>query len=79
MVRTQILLRTEQHRAIKARAHRKGISMAEALRNLVDEALHEEESTSRVGDPLSVAGKYSSGRRDISLRHDEYLEADFRK
>ncbi|MEW6363857.1 MAG: CopG family transcriptional regulator [Acidobacteriota bacterium] len=79
MVRTQVLLRPEQHRALKEMGHRKGISMAEVLRILVDEALHEEESPSRGEDPLGVAGKYSSGRRDISVRHDEYLEADFRK
>jgi predicted DNA-binding ribbon-helix-helix protein len=65
MVRTQIQLSKEQHRGLKAIAHRRGISLAAVIRELVDEALARagdaDDYDARVRAALTVCGKYDSG------------------
>jgi predicted DNA-binding protein len=76
MVRTQIQLTEEQSRRLKASAARQGISVAELIRRGIEaalgkeSALSEEELSRRA---IQAAGKFHSGRSDVSRRHDEYL------
>ncbi len=76
MIRTQIQLTEEQARAVKALALARRTSVAELIRQSVDELLR----TAVGADPaerrrraIAVAGRFHSGKRDISTRHDEYL------
>jgi hypothetical protein len=76
MVRTQVQLTEDQSRRLKAASARRGVSVAELIRKGVDEILTRESdpSPSELYErALNAAGKFRSGRHDISVRHDEYL------
>jgi hypothetical protein len=76
MIRTQIQLTEEQSRRVKEVARREEISMAEVIRNAIDEWLErrsdptEEELWQR---SLNVIGRFHSGVSDLAENHDEYL------
>ena len=76
MVRTQIQLTEQQARAIKTIAAAQGISVAEAIRRAIDvmtqsrSAMDTEERRRRA---VGIVGKFRSGKRDVSKRHDAYL------
>ena len=90
MVRTQVQLPEEQHRALRKWAGRLGISLSEAARRCIAERLAREEKAptraektpSRaelIRNALSVVGKFRDceGRSDVARNHDRYLdEAD---
>jgi hypothetical protein len=76
MVRTQIQLTEEQSRALKKVAAARGESMAEVIRRAVDGVIRSgvafpaDEKKKRA---LDIVGKFKSGRRDVSKRHDAHL------
>lgn len=76
MFRTQIQLTDEQHSALKRLAESKRVSMAELVRQGVDEVLKsgitisDEELRKRA---LEIVGRFNSGKSDISEKHDEYF------
>lgn len=76
MVRTQIQLTEAQFQALKARAADEGRSMADLIRELVEESLtgsgrpRREERRRRA---LGAIGMLAKGPRDLSRRHDDYL------
>ncbi len=76
MIRTQIQLTEEQARRLKALAAERGTSVAELVRQGVDDLLRRaagpdmEEIRRRA---IAVAGRFRSGCSDISTNHDEYL------
>ncbi len=82
MVRTQIQLTEEQARAVKKMASAEGVSVAEVIRRAIgkimraDKSINEEERHKRA---LEIVGKFRSGKRDISKKHDEYLEEAYRR
>ncbi len=76
MVRTQIQLTEDQARRLKVVSQRRGVSIAELIRRGVDIIISREgeRSPEEVRErALKDAGRFHSGKRDISLRHDEYL------
>ena len=76
MVRTQIQLTEDQSRRLKTASARRGISVAELIRQAVDAGLSRENDRSPdelYERALKAAGRFRSGKRDISRRHDEYL------
>lgn len=82
MVRTQIQLTEEQTEKLKKIAGERHLSIAELIRQAVDNliktgfSLDAEERKRRA---LAAAGMFSSGEKDISNRHDEYLAGAFKK
>ena len=80
MVRTQIQLTESQARELKKLTAARGVSMAELIRQGVDALLRskplrdDEELRKRA---LALAGKFRSGKSDISRNHDKYLAEDF--
>lgn len=82
MVRTQIQLTEEQARAVRKMARAEGVSVAEVIRRAVgkimraDKSIDEEERHKRA---LEIVGKFRSGKRDISRKHDVYLEEAYRR
>jgi hypothetical protein len=82
MVRTQIQLTEEQAKMLKRLALSRHLSIAELIRQAVDSliksglAVDIEERRKRA---LGIAGKFGSGKRDISREHDKYLTEAFRK
>jgi hypothetical protein len=77
VVRTQIQLTAAQAEGLKALAARQGRSMADLIRGSVDSLLGTEGQLSREERRrrgLAVVGRYRNGPRDLSERHDRYLE-----
>jgi hypothetical protein len=83
MVRLQIQLEPSQHRQVRRRAKRLGVSVAEVIRRCVDAALRDE-STADVEGPrrraLAVAGRYADpeGRGRTAADHDTALAEAFK-
>lgn len=81
MKRTQIQLTEKQYKLLKEISSEKNISMAEVVREAISVYSSTISTVSReilVRDALSLAGKYSSGKKDLSLKHDDYLEKAFK-
>lgn len=82
MVRTQIQLTEEQARRLKRAAAHRGVSMAELIRQGVDAILSAETGAGRTAlkeRALQAAGKFGSGRKDVSARHDSHLAEAYGK
>ena len=82
MIRTQIQLKEEQMNALKKIAVAKNSSIAELIRTAVDNIIKSgtvPDSEERRKRAIQIAGKFRSGKRDISLRHDKYLVEAYKK
>ena len=82
MVRTQIQLTEEQARKIKKIAASRGVAMAEVIREAVEEVIRSKAGTiseERRARAVDIAGKFRSGKEDVSKRHDAYLAQAWRK
>ena len=84
MVRLQIQLMPEQHRQVRRRAKRLGVSVAEVIRRCVDAQLQTDGAESpdqRVRRALAVAGKYEDprGATHVAARHDAALVEAFER
>lgn len=77
MVRTQIQLTAEQIEALRRLGAQRHQSMAELIRESVDQMLKQYDRAARAQRFLKVAGKFSSGLNDVSVNHDKYLAEDF--
>ena len=77
MRRTQIQLSDEDARALKELAARRGVSMAQMIRDGVANILRESDNARKWQRALALVGRFSSGESDISERHDDYLSEDF--
>lgn len=77
MVRTQIQLTEQQAKLLKVIASAQDISMAELIRQLIDQGLQKPKVKSlenRRELALSAIGKFKSGKKDIAENHDAYLD-----
>ena len=80
MVRTQIQLTAQQAKAIKKIARARHLSVAELIRQAVDNLIKAstvidvEERRKRA---IDASGRFRSGLRDLSTEHDKYLEEAF--
>jgi len=82
MVRTQIQLTDNQARDLKRLAEARHLSMAELIRQGVDAILRSNtvmDIPEKRKRALALAGKYRSGKHDISKDHDQYLAENNRK
>lgn len=81
MIRTQIQLTDDQARVVKKLAAARGISMAEFIRQAVEgiiQAYPVIDREERVRRAREIVGKFSSGKSDVSGKHDAYLEEAYR-
>jgi hypothetical protein len=76
MIRTQIQLTENQAQALKQIATSRRLSVARLIRQAVDTMIR----SSPLVDPkerhkraMDIVGKFHSGKRDISKKHDDYL------
>ena len=74
MIRTQISLTREQMQALRREAKRRGVSIAALVRRAVDAEVKQGDREERIRMAMEVMGSYSSGRTDISVNHDLYLD-----
>jgi hypothetical protein len=78
MMRVQVQLTPGQHRRLRQRARRLGVSVAEVVRRAVDVELASSETDSaedRARRALAVCGKYTDprGPSDMARNHDAAL------
>ena len=82
MVRTQIQLTEDQAKALKKIAQSRHLSVAELIRKAVDTVIKSstvvnvEERHKRA---MEIVGKFGSGKRDVSKKHDLYLREAYNK
>jgi len=82
MVRTQIQLTEQQAKALKRIAVSQRLSIAELIRRAVTEMIKSsavvdvEERRRRAAE---IVGRFGSGKRDISKKHDLYLTEAYSK
>jgi hypothetical protein len=81
MVRTQTLLTEQQARRLHAQARERGVSLAESIRRCVEKELAEQAPTRAAlyDRAAQVVGRFADrrGARDISSKHDRYLDEAF--
>lgn len=80
MIRTQIQLTEEQAKTLKKIASKKHMSIAELIRqgvNALMRSLGETSIEERKRRAIIAAGRFRSGKKDISTKHDEYLTEAF--
>ena len=81
MVRTQVQLTEEQLQALRHRAARQNVSIAELVRRAVEAFVRSDLGPThedRRRRALQVAGRFRSGTRDVAKRHDKYLAEAYR-
>lgn len=75
-----VYLDAEELRALREEARAQRISLAELVRRLVKQHLQKEHPNEPSAQAyLQIIGLGSSGRDDISERHDEYLGETLRR
>jgi len=82
MVRTQIQLTEDQAEALKKIAQSRHLSVAELIRKAVDTIIKSStvvDSEERHKRAMEIVGRFSSGKRDISKKHDLYLTDAYNK
>ena len=82
MIRTQIQLTEEQANALKKLSLSRHLSIAELIRQAVDNILKSStaiDMEERKKRAIDAAGRFSSGKRDIAREHDTYLTEAFGK
>ena len=81
MLRTQVQLTPEQHRRLRALAHREGVSVAELIRRGVDRLLDVESPDRQqlYARAAELVGAFVDGQgaSDLAERHDAYLDEAF--
>ena len=73
MKRTSLFLDNKTLRALKVAAERRNVSVASLVREAVAHYLAAPQST---GTLPSIAGRFSSGKKDTSSRTDDFLWRD---
>ena len=82
MVRTQIQLTEDQYKQLKQLALRRRRSLATLVREGVEKVLKEAGEPNLVEahrQALLIVGKYNSGDKDVSTRHDQYLAESYKR
>jgi predicted DNA-binding ribbon-helix-helix protein len=82
MVRTQIQLTENQAKALKEIAQSRHLSVAELIRKAVDTVIKSNtvvNAEERHKRAMEIVGKFSSGKRDVSKKHDLYLTEAYNK
>jgi hypothetical protein len=82
MVRTQVQITEQQAAQLRKRAADEGTSLAEIVRRSIELYLR---ASGAVADrerrqrALRASGRFRSGKRDLSERHDKYLAEAYAK
>jgi hypothetical protein len=80
VVRIQVRVTAQQLEALRQVAATTGRPVADLIRESVDQFLAgrgELSRTERIERAIGIAGRFSSGRTDVSANHDKYLAEAF--
>lgn len=79
MTRTQLQIDDDTYEALRLRAYKERKSMSAVVRELLREGLAlGKRSGGQQGVRFTFVSSGASGRKDISVRHDDALAEDFR-
>jgi hypothetical protein len=76
MIRTQVQFTEDQMKKLKELASQKNTSIAELVRQGVDVIINRNvliDHSAKISRAIDVCGRFHSGRKDISTRHDDFL------
>jgi RecA/RadA recombinase len=82
MVRTQIQLTEDQAKALKKIAQSRHLSVAGLIRKAVDTVIKSSsviDVEERHKRAIEIVGKFGSGKRDVSKKHDLYLTEAYKR
>lgn len=82
MIRTMIQLEEKQMARLKLLAAETHRSMADLIRRGVEIIVHSQamiDPTERKARAIKAAGRFHSGKSDLSVKHDKYLEEAYGK
>lgn len=82
MIRTQIQLTEDQAKELKKIAQSRHLSVAELIRKAVDTVIKSNtvvNAEERHKRAMEIVGKFSSGKHDVSKKHDLYLTEAYNK
>ena len=79
MIRTQVQLTERQAARLRALAHRRGVSVAELIRQAVDGLTEESSKGEKHSRALAVVGRFRSSDRNVAREHDRYLAEGYRR
>jgi len=73
MIRTQISLTEDQMARLRREAKRRGVPIAEVVRDAVDRVVPQDPGARRakLERALAAVGRFRSGSGDVAARHDE--------
>ncbi|MGH2409320.1 MAG: CopG family transcriptional regulator [Chloroflexota bacterium] len=74
MVRTQIQLTEEQACGLKNLSTRRGVSVAELVREGVAKILQENDEEEKWRRASALVGRFSGTSDNVAVNHDDYLE-----
>jgi hypothetical protein len=77
MIRAQVQFTEGQQEALHRLAAATGRSVADLVRESVEQMLRgrpQQSRKERMTEALAAMGRYRSGRSDVSEKHDEYLD-----
>jgi predicted CopG family antitoxin len=73
MIRTQIQFERESYEKLKAKSKASGDSISEIVRRSLDSTIDSQEADQMWARAFQSMGKFESGLKDLSNKHDEYL------
>lgn len=73
MIRTQIQFTKESYQKLKDRSRETGKSISELVRRSLDQSMAAQDLDTRWQRALGSMGKFDSGLKDLSEKHDSYL------
>ena len=82
MIRTQIQLTEEQYKMLKEISAKKNTSIAEVVRECIAYYSTSKcmvSNKEKYRKAINSIGRFKSGKKDISIKHDKYLAEDFKK
>lgn len=82
MKRTQVQLTEEQYKLLKDISMKKNTSIAGVIRECINHYSASkclESSEEKYKRAINSVGKFRSGEKDISIKHDIYLDEDIKK
>ncbi|MBI4330213.1 MAG: ribbon-helix-helix protein, CopG family [Chloroflexi bacterium] len=82
MIRTQVQLSEAQMRQLKELSRRRGVSVAELIREGADQIIRGSsmvDEHQRRQRAMAAAGRFHSGHRDLAQEHDRHLAEAFKE